>query len=111
LQSSSQEYNRREDQHRRELQFEVGDLILVHLRKERFPRGMYNNMKMKKIGSCKVIRKFGANTYDIELLDGVRISPIFNVAYLYPYRAEEVGAEEEQKEVQWTKQIPIAEEP
>ena len=47
LQSSSQEYKRRADQHRRELQFKVGDLILVHLRKERFPRVMYNKLNMK----------------------------------------------------------------
>jgi hypothetical protein len=31
LQSSNQEYKRREDQHRRELQFQVGDLVLAHL--------------------------------------------------------------------------------
>jgi hypothetical protein len=66
---------------------------------------------MKKIGLCRVIRKFGANTYEIELLDGVGISPIFNIADLYPYRAEEVGAEEEQKEIQWIKQMPVAVEP
>jgi hypothetical protein len=58
---------------------------------------------MKNIGPCRVIRKFGANTYEIELPDGVGISPIFNVVDLYPYRAEEAGAEEEQKEVQWKK--------
>jgi hypothetical protein len=38
LQSLSQEYKRRADQHRRQLQFEVSDLILEHLRKERFSR-------------------------------------------------------------------------
>jgi hypothetical protein len=30
---------------------------------------------------------------------------------LYPYRAKEEGVEEEQKEVQWTKQMPVAENP
>jgi hypothetical protein len=94
LQSSNQEYKRRADQHRREIQFEVGDLILAHLRKEMFPRGTHNKMKMKNIGPCKVIRKFGANAYEIELPDGVRISPIFNVVDLYPYRAKEAGVEE-----------------
>ena len=89
----SQEYKCREDQHRQELQFDVGDLILAHMRKERFPRGTYNKLKIKKIGPCKVIRKFGANAYEIELPDGVGISPIFKVVDLHPYRAEEVGTE------------------
>jgi hypothetical protein len=66
---------------------------------------------MKKIGPCKVVRKFGANAYEIELPDGIGISPIFNVVDLYPYRAEEAGTENEQTEVQWTKQMPVAEKP
>ena len=111
MQNSSQEYKWREDQHSGELQFEVGDLILAHMRKERFLRGTYNKLKMKNIGPCRVIKKFRANTYEIELPDGVRISPIFNVAYLYPYRAKESGAEDEQENILWTKQIPVAENP
>jgi hypothetical protein len=90
LQSSNQEYKRRENQHRRQLQFEVGDLILAHLRKERFLSGTYNKLKMKKIRPCKVLKKFGVNAYDIELPDGIEISPIFNVSNLYPYKDEEV---------------------
>jgi hypothetical protein len=111
LQSLSEEYKCREDQHKRELQFEVGDLILVHLRKERFPRGTHTKLKMKNIGPCKVIRKFGTNAYEIELPDGVGISPIFNVTDLYPYRDEEAIVEDEQKEIKWTKQMLVAENP
>jgi hypothetical protein len=109
LQNSSQEYKRRADQQRQKLQFRVGDLILAHLRKERFPRGTYNKLKMKKSGPCRIIRKFGANAYEIELPDGVGISPIFNILDLYPYKAEEAGVENEQTKVQWAKQIPVAE--
>jgi hypothetical protein len=106
LQSSSQEYKHRADQHRRQLQFEVGDLILAHLIKERFPIGPYNKLKMKKIRPCKVLKKFGANAYDIELPDGIRISLIFNILDLYPYKDEELEGGNEQPEVQWTKQMP-----
>jgi hypothetical protein len=89
LQNSSRDYKHRADQHKRQLQFEVGDQVLAHLRKERFPRGTHNKLKLKKIVPCKILKKFGANSYEIELSEDVGISHIFKISYMYPYREDE----------------------
>jgi len=113
LQDSSYKYKLKADLKRREMNYEVGDMVLAHLRKERFPRVEYNKLKLMKIGPCKFLRKFSANAYEFELPTGIGISPIFNVADLYPYKAgneeqssDNVGCEEA-SEVQWLKQMPM----
>jgi hypothetical protein len=78
------------DQKRREVQFEVGDEFLSHLRKKMFPRGTYNKLNMKKIRPCNILRKFAENAYEIEFPNNVGISLIFNVANLYPYNRDDV---------------------
>ena len=59
---------------------------MAYIKKERFPKGTYNKLNLKNIGPCKVLRKFSANSYEIELHSDLQISPIFNVLYLYPFR-------------------------
>jgi hypothetical protein len=86
----------------------VGYQVLEHIRNERFPRGTYNKLKMKKIRSCKILRKCGANAYEIELPKDVGISPIFNISYMYPYREDDTRGLEYQKEIHWEKHMPVA---
>ena len=69
----------------RETNIQVGDLVMAYIREERFPKGSYNKLKLKKIGPCKILRNFSANAYELELPSDLKISPIFNVSYLYPF--------------------------
>ena len=59
---------------------------MVHLRKEHFPVGTYNKLKMKKFGPCKIVERhdFG-NAYEVELPIELNISPVFNISDLTKY--------------------------
>jgi len=69
------------------VQFNVGDQVLAHLGRELFPEGAYNTLKLKKIGPCKILLKFSANVYELQLPPDIGISPIFNVENLFLYTA------------------------
>jgi hypothetical protein len=98
LHVSSAKYKEYIDLKTREVQFEVGDLVLVLLSKEIFLRGEYNKLKMKNIRTCKVLRKFLANAYERESLEDIGISHIFNVANLYLYKGDVVESLEDLEE-------------
>lgn len=61
------------------------------------------------------MRKLSANTYELQLPPGIGISPIFNVADLFPYTAnlEEDSSAQPKRDTQgksssWMRQMPSA---
>lgn len=62
------------------------------MRKERFPKGEYNKLKVKKIGPCKILRKFPTNVYELDLSTNIGISPIFNGVDLYLYKGDTLSS-------------------
>jgi len=69
-----------------------------------------------KRGPCQIVRKFDVNAYELELPKGLGISPISNVANLYPYQVDDEdaiaasGSSRKVSEIFWRKQMPMAED-
>ena len=85
LEATNAKYKETADQKRRETIFNVRDLMLVYLRKERFPVGTYNKLKDKMYELFQITKMINNNTYVVSLLLDMSISSTFNVADLYDY--------------------------
>ena len=69
--------------------FEPGDLVWLHLRKDRFPNLRKSKLLPRADGPFKVLQKINDNTYKLELPADFGVSPTFNIADLKPYLGEE----------------------
>ena len=65
--------------------FKPGDMVWVHLHKERFLEQRKSNLQPRADGPFKVIRKINDNGYEIDLPDTYGVSYSFNVADLSPF--------------------------
>ena len=87
LQQSNDKYKQVADQKKRPTEYEVDDLVMVLLRKGRFPLGVYHKLKNRRLGPCRIIKKINVNPYVLELPIDLKISHTFNISDLLDYNA------------------------
>ena len=74
--------------------FQEGDLVWLHLRKDRFPQERNSKLKPRGDGPFKVLKKINDNAYVIDIpTDKYLVSNTSNVSDLSPYHGEEDVAE------------------
>nr|GEV30194.1 RNA-directed DNA polymerase [Tanacetum cinerariifolium] len=78
------------DKHRRKKLFQVGDEVMVFLRKEYFHDGTYSKLQPNKFGPYKIIRKINDNAYMVDLPNTMSISKTFNVSEIYEFHSEDI---------------------
>ncbi|XP_035836015.1 uncharacterized protein LOC118485763 [Helianthus annuus] len=81
-------YQRRANEKRKQVVFQAGDLVWVHLSKERFPGGKASKLNPRADGPFRVLERINDNAYKIELPGHYNVSATFNVADLSPFVAE-----------------------
>ena len=79
-------YARQTNKSRRKVVFEPGDLVWVHLRKERISNQQKTKLQPRGDGSFQVLERYNDNACKIHLLSSLgNVSPSFNVADLSPF--------------------------
>jgi hypothetical protein len=73
----------------KEIKLEPGDLVWLHLRKDRFPELRKIKLMSRAAGSFKILAKISDNAYKLELPPEFGVSPSFNISDLRPYLREE----------------------
>jgi hypothetical protein len=79
------------NKHRKKVLLEPGDLVWIHLRKDRFPDKRKSKLMPRGDGPFRVLAKINDNAYKIELPASYGVSNTFNVADLLPYTIEDTS--------------------
>ena len=74
---------------RKEIKLKPGDLVWLHLKKDRFPELRKSKLMPRAAGPYEIIEKINDNTNKLELPPEFGVSPTFNIVDLKPYLEEE----------------------
>ena len=68
--------------------FEEGDLVWIHLRKDRFPAERKNKLMPRVDGPFRILKRINNNAYRVDLQGKYSVSDAFNVSDLLPFVAD-----------------------
>jgi len=89
IEQKSAQYAKQANKGKKKVTFQPGDLVWLHLRKDRFPQQRKSKLSPRGDGPFKVLQKINDNAYKIELPpEYSNVSTTFNVKDLFPFVGE-----------------------
>nr|KYP36126.1 Transposon Ty3-I Gag-Pol polyprotein [Cajanus cajan] len=85
IQQQNERYAKASNKGKRNMIFEEGDWVWLHLRKERFPQQRKSKLSPRGDGPFQVLQRINDNTYRLDLSSNYGVSPTFNVSDLKPF--------------------------
>ena len=85
IERSNASYQAQANKHKKKMVFQPGDLVWVHLRKERFPTKRKSKLMPRADGPFEILERVNDNAYKVNLPGDYGVSATFNVADLSPY--------------------------
>ncbi|WVZ76029.1 hypothetical protein U9M48_024034 [Paspalum notatum var. saurae] len=89
IENMNEKYKLAGSKGRKQVLFEPGELVWLHLSKEHFLDLRKSKLMPRATGPFKVLEKINDNAYKLELPADFGVSPAFNIADLKPYLGEE----------------------
>jgi len=94
IQQQTEKYLKHNNKGKREMIFEEGDWVWLHLRKDRFPTKRKSKLSPREDDPFQVLKRINNNAYQIDLPEEYGVHTTFDVMDLTPF----VGSEDEEAE-------------
>jgi hypothetical protein len=88
LEARTKQYKKYANKGRKEVIFNEGDQVWVHLRKKRFPEVRSSKLMPRIDGPFKVLKRINNNAYKLDLQGKYNVNGSFNVSDLQPFFAD-----------------------
>jgi len=86
IEKKSAQYAKQANKGKKKVTFQPGDLVWLHLRKDRFPQQRKSKLSPRGDGPFKVLQQINDNAYKLELPpEYSNVSTTFNVKDLLPF--------------------------